>query len=170
MIVLLLFFFSVHTAGAQTAEHQWGKIGFQVPLAFSSPKEIGMDAAAMQHPPESPPGKGQMEITLVGVSKGLQESLENKDEEIRKYVKGTFLGSVEPATRKTERTFLGKKVVGEGQTLSIPRKGELEFYLVPLSDGDKVAVAFFWDPAFPKEKVDSVIAKVAESLKEIKGK
>jgi hypothetical protein len=157
-------------AGAGSNDHTWEKISFQTPLAFSAPQKIGLDAAAMMHPPESGLGKGQMEITLVAVPKGLQESLGNKEEEVKNYVKGTFLATTEPATRKVARTFLGKKVAGEGQSVTIPKKNELEFYLVPLSGGDKVALAFIWDAAFPKDKAESVIAKVAQSLKEIKGK
>jgi hypothetical protein len=169
-MALLVGFLTVQISGAEQGEHQWEKIGFQTPLAFSAPQKLGLDAVVMMHPPESGLGKGQMEITLVAVPKDLQESLGKKDEEIRKYVKGTFLASTLPATRSPERSFLGKKVVGEGQAVSIPKKGELEFYLVPLADGDQMAVAFKWDAAFPKDKAESVIAKVAQSFKETKGK
>jgi hypothetical protein len=168
MAALLVCLLTVQISGADKGDHKWGKIGFQTPLAFSDPEKLGLDAVVMVHPPESGPGKGQMEIILVAVPKDLKESLGNKDEETMKYVKGTFLASTLPATRSPERSFLGKKVVGEGQAVSIPKKGELEFYLVPLADGDQVAVAFKWDAAFPKDKADSVITKVAQSFKEMK--
>jgi hypothetical protein len=83
-------------------------------------------------------------------------------------VKATFLGATTPATKSVERSFLGRKVVGEAQSTSIPKKGELELYLIPLSDGDKLAIAFTRDAAFAKEKADSIISAVAQSLKEIK--
>jgi hypothetical protein len=170
MMALLVCLLTVQISGADQGDHKWEKITFQTPLAFSAPQKLGLDAVVMVHPPESAPGKGQMEIILVAVPKDLQESLGKKDDEIRNYVKGTFLASTLPATRSTARSFLGKKVAGEGQAVSIPKKGELEFYLVPLADGDQVAVAFKWDAAFPKDKADSVITKVAESFKEMQGK
>jgi hypothetical protein len=109
-----------------------------------------------------------MEITLVSVPKDMQESMGNKDADILSYVKATFLASTLPATKSVERSFLGRKVVGEAQSSSIPAPGELELYLIPLSDGDKVAVGFKRDNAMPKEKAESVINTVAQSFKEIK--
>lgn len=168
LISLGISLFTVQIAGADNAAHKWWKISFEVPVAFSSPQKIGMDAAAMMHPPESAPGKAQMEITLVGVPKDMAESMGNKEADIMQYVKTTFLGHATPATKKVERSFLGKKVVGEAQATSIPKKGELEVYLIPLSDGDRVALGFVRDTAFPKDKADGVINAVAKSLKEIK--
>jgi hypothetical protein len=170
MMALLICLLTVQISGADKGGHQWGKIGFQTPLAFSNPQKLGLDAVVLVHPPESGLGKGQMEIILVAVPKDLKESLGNKDEETRKYIKGTFLGSTLPATRSAERSFLGKKVVGEGQAVSIPKSSELELYLVPLANGDEVAVAFKWDAAFPKDKAEGVMNKVAQSFKEIKEK
>lgn len=168
LLALVVSLFTVQLSGAAAADHTWWKIGFQTPLAFSSPKEIGLDAAAMMHPPESGPGKAQMEITLVGVPKDMAASLGNQDAEILNYVKATFLGAATPATRKVERSFMGKKVAGEAQDTTIPKQGELEIYLIPLSDGDKVALGFVRDAQFPKDKADSVINAVAQSLKEVK--
>ncbi len=170
VITLLISLLTVQISGAAKGEHTWGKISFQTPVDFSNPQKLGLDAVALMHPPDCGLGKGQMEISLVAVPKDMAESLGNKDAEILSYVKTTFLGSAVPAAKTVERSFLGKKVAGEAQTTSIPKKSELELYLVPLSDGDKVTVAFKWDAAFPKEKADSVIAKVAQSFKEVKGK
>jgi hypothetical protein len=168
LMALLLSLFTVQLSWAGANDHTWWKISFQTPLAFSSPEKIGLDAAALNHPPESGLGKAQMEITLVGVPKGMAESLGNKDAEILNYVKATFLGAATPATKKVERTFFGKKVAGEAQDTTIPKKGELEIYLIPLSDGDKVALGFVRDAQFPKDKADGVIKAVAQSLKEVK--
>jgi hypothetical protein len=168
MLVLLFSLFTVQLSGAAANDHTWWKIGFQTPVAFSSPEKIGLDAAALMHPPESGLGKAQMEITLVGVPKGMAEGLGNKDDKILQYVKTTFLGAATPAAKKVERTFLGKKVAGEAQATSIPKKGELEIYLIPLSDGDKVAVGFVRDAQFPQDKAEGVINTVAQSLKELK--
>ena len=169
LLILLLSLMTVRNSGAENIDHKWWKIGFQVPVAFSNPQKVGLDAAAMVHPPESGLGKGQMEITLVAVPKDMQESLGNKDAEILTYVKTTFLGATAPAAKPVHRSFLGKKVTGEAQSTSIPKKSELEIYLIPLTDGDKVAVAFSRDTAFAREKADSIITTVAQSFKEIKG-
>jgi hypothetical protein len=170
LIALLISLLMVQISGAETSEHKWEKISFKTPVAFSSPQKVGLDAAVLIHPPESGLGKGQMEITLVAVPKDMQESLGNKDAEILSYVKATFLASTMPAAKAVERSFLGRKVVGEAQSSSIPKPGELELYLIPLADGDKVAVGFKRDRAMPKEKAESIMNTVAQSFKEIKGK
>jgi hypothetical protein len=167
MMALLIPFMTAQLADAQTSEYKWGKVSFQAPVAFSSPQKVGLDAVALVHPPESGLGQGQMEITLVAVPKDMQESMGNQDAEILSYVKATFLAST-LATKSVERSFLGRKVTGEVQSSSIPKKVELELYLVPLSDGDKVAVGFKRDIGMPKEKAESVINMVAQSFKEIK--
>jgi hypothetical protein len=168
MIVLLLALVTVQISGAEPGVQNWWKVSFKAPVAFSSPQKFGLDAVALVHPPESGLGKGQMEITLVAVPKDMQESFGNKDAEILSYVKATFLGSTLPAAKSVERSFLGRKVAGEAQTVSIPKQSELELYLIPLSDGDKVAVGFTRDVAMPKDKAESIINTVAQSFKEIK--
>jgi len=168
MIALLICFLTVQISGAETSERKWEKVSFKTPVAFSSPQKIGLDAVALVHPPESGLGKGQLEITLVAIPKDMQESMGNKDAEIMSYVKATFLASTLPAAKSVERSFLGRKVVGEAQSSSIPKPGEMELYLIPLSDGDKVAVGFKRDSSMPKEKAESIMNTVAQSFKEIK--
>jgi hypothetical protein len=168
IITLLFALLTVQISGAETGDQKWEKVSFKTPVAFSSPQKVGLDAVALVYPAESGLGKGQMEITLVAVPKDMQESMGNKDAEILAYVKATFLASTLPATKSVERSFLGQKVVGEAQSVSIPKKGELELYLIPLSDGDKVAVGFVRDIAMPKDKAESVIKMVAQSFKENK--
>jgi hypothetical protein len=169
LVMLFIALVSVPISGAANVDQQWWKISFQVPVAFSTPQKVGLDAAALVYPPESGLGQGQMEITLVAVPKDMAESLGNQDAEILTYVKTTFLGATAPVSRSVERSFLGKKVAGAAQSTSIPKKGELEIYLIPLSDGDKVAVAFSRDTAFARDKADSIITTVAQSFKEAKG-
>jgi hypothetical protein len=168
MIAVLTFISTVQVSGAEMSEHTWEKVSFKTPVAFSSPQKAGLDAVALVHPPESGLGKGLMEITLVAVPKDMQESMGNNDAEILSYVKATFLASTAPSAKSVERSFLGRKVTGEAQSSSIPKPGELELYLIPLSGGDKVAVGFKRDNAMPKEKAESVINTVAQSFKEIK--
>jgi hypothetical protein len=166
--VIFLWAMTLQAGSADTKDSQWCKVGFKTPVPFSAPQKAGLDAVVLVHPPESGLGKGQMEITLVAVPKDMQESMGNEDAQILSYVKTTFLGSATPATKSVERSFLGRKVVGEAQSSSIPKPVELELYLVPLSDGDKVAVGFKKDVSMLKEKAENIIRTVAETFKEIK--
>jgi len=170
MVAIFICTMTAPISAAETGDIQWGKVSFKTPVPFSPPQKAGLDAVVLLHPPESGLGKGQMEITLVAVSKDMQESMGNKDTEILSYVKATFLASAKPATKSVERSFLGRKVVGEAQASSIPKKVELELYLIPLTDGDKVAVGFTRDIAMSKEKAESIVNMVAQSFKEIKTK
>jgi hypothetical protein len=153
--------------GADTFPCTWWKVAFEAPVAFSPPQEIGMDAVALLHPPDSALGKAQMEIALVGVPKEMQESFGNNDTELMNYLKTTFMATGEPAEKKVERTFLGAKVVGDAQSNTIPKETWLELYLVTLSDGDKIAVGFTRDAAMPQEAAESIVDLAARTFKEV---
>ena len=153
--------------GAETFSHSWGGVGFQTPLAFSKPMDIGMGAVALANPPQAGPGQGGLVITLVAVPKDLQESMGNNPAEVMNYVKSTYLGTAKPAQGARERTFLGQVVKGEVQQMSIPKPGELEVYLVPLSGGDKMAVALTRDQKTPAAEAAKVMDMVAKTFKEV---
>ena len=97
----------------------------------------------------------------------MQESFGNNDAEIMNYVKTTFLATSQPAEKKVERTFLGAKVAGEAQSNTIPKKTELELYLVTLSDGDKIAVGFTRDAAMAPEAAEGIVDLAARTFKEV---
>lgn len=157
---------TAQASAVTTTEYTWDKIKFQTLLPFSDPQKIGLEAVVLVHPPDSNPGEEQMEITLVRVSQVLQESLENNDAEVLAYVKTTFFGISEPASLSLKRFILGNELVGESQDINFPRDADLEYYLVPLSDGDKIFMAFKWGLDFPREQVEAVIDTVTKSFKE----
>jgi hypothetical protein len=167
---VVISFCLTQAACAAGKDYKWWKISFQAPVALSGPEKIGLDAVALMYPAESKLGQGQLEITLVAVPNDMQEGMGNNNAEIVNYVKATFLGSATPGTKKVERSFLGKKIAGEGQTTSIPKKMELELFLIPLADGDKVAVGFKRDAAWPQEKAEDILKIVAQTFKENKEK
>lgn len=153
--------------GAETFSHSWGRVGFETPLAFSKPMDIGMGAVALTSPPQSGPGQGDLVITLVEVPKDLQESMGNNPAEVMNYVKSTHLGTTKPAQGARERTFLGQVVKGEVQQMAIPKPGELEVYMVSLPGGDKVAVALTRDQKIPADVAAKVMEMVAKTFKEV---
>jgi hypothetical protein len=150
-----------------THSYSWWKVSFDLPIAFSGPVETGVGAAAFVHPANSEPGQAGIEITLVSVPADLQLSLDNDHDAILDFVKGTFLGTTRPADESLERIFLGKKVVGGLQNITIPRKGQMETYLVPLSDGDMIAVSVMHTAGTSAETSTQVVEALAASMKEI---
>lgn len=152
---------------AANTEHTWGKISFQTGIPFSEPQDIGLDAVALVHPPESSMGEEQIEITLASVSQVLQESMEN-DEDIIAYVKTALFGVPDPASATIARVFQGQQVTGQTQSIDFPQNAELEYYLLPLSDGSKIFVAFKWVLNFSRAQVEEIISTVSLSFKEAK--
>lgn len=151
---------------AQTMEQTWGKISFQTALPFSPPLEIGLDAVALIHPPESGMGEEQMEITLARVSQVVQENMNNNDEEVIAYIKTTFFGLTDPASTSVVRIFQGQQITGQSQSIDFPNDAELEYFLVPLADGSKIFVAFKWALNFSREQVEEIISAVSLSFRE----
>ncbi|MFH0783062.1 MAG: hypothetical protein V2B20_14090 [Pseudomonadota bacterium] len=170
VFVLITLMLSISAGPGMAAEmfsSTWWKIAFNSPVPFSPPQEIGMDAVALLYPAQSNLGQAQLEISLIALPKEMQESFANNDAEIVNYVKGTFLASTTASEKTAVRTFLGKKVVGEIQATSIPKSSTLEVYLIPLADGDKIAVAFARDASMANDEAEKIIEMVASSFKEV---
>ena len=171
ILILGVIFLMLTPAGsawsADTFSYNWWKVSFETPMAFSGPSEIGLDAVALASPPDSEPGRGRLEITLVAVPKVMQEAMGNNDGDILAYVKSTFLGTAKPAESTVERSFLGQTIKGEAQKLTIPRPGALEVFLITLSDGDKAAVGLSRSSETPPEEAEAVMEMMARTLKEI---
>jgi hypothetical protein len=163
---ILLLCSAATFAGAGMNHTSWRTVSFDTPTAMSLPVEIGLDAVTVTEPPDALHGKALMEVSLVAIPKDLRESLENSDSEVLNYVKSTFLGTSKPADKAVERSFLNSKVSGELLSSKIPAPREIEVYLIPLSGGASVAVAFCRGLSVPREKFESLIETVARSFRE----
>jgi hypothetical protein len=133
---------------------------------MSRPTETGPDAVIVTDPPEAPHGKALMEITLVAIPKDLREGLGNSDSEVLRYVRSTFLGTSKPVEKAVERPFLGRTAVGELLSSKIPAPREIEVYLIPLADGESMAVAFCRDISVPREEFEALMDTVSRSFQE----
>jgi len=157
-------------AAGQDMVNAWGKVTFHTPLAFSPPVEIGLEAVSLLHPAGSDLGTATMEITLIAVPKEMQESFGNNDEDIVAYVKTTFLALTDPAQATIRRDFGGKPCTGEKHATTFPRPRNLEIYLLPLSDGDKLLVALSRYQGMREEDMEKVATMIAATLREAPAK
>lgn len=150
--------------------HTWWRVSFETAVPFSAPTEIGLDAVALAHPPDTAGGVGRIEIVLAAAPKDMVDGMGMNDDELLSYFKTTFLGLSAPAVKKAERTFLGRTVSGSTQSTSIPRARNVEAYLLPLTGGAKLFLAVAADAAVPAADAEAVVAAVARTLKETGGK
>lgn len=157
-------------AAGQALVNAWGKVTFQTPLEFSPPVEIGLDAVSLLHPAGSDLGTATMEITLIAVPKEMQESFGNNDDDVLAYVKTTFLALTDPAEATMRRDFGGKASTGEKHATTFPRPRNLEIYLLPLSDGDKLVVALSRYQGVREEEMGKVASMISATLREAPAK
>jgi hypothetical protein len=146
--------------------NSWDASVFDTPVQFSGPVDIGLNAVTFVSPADSKPGDGHMEITLVSVPLDMAESMEHDQAMILGYLKSTFLATSKPGMKSTERSFLGKTVEGETVSSTIPKPGELEYYLVPYTDGSMVLIALRWDASTTKDEAAAVMDAIAETFRE----
>jgi hypothetical protein len=144
-------------------------VRFQTPVPFSAPESIGLDAVALSNPPGAAPADVACEIVLCRMSADMEEAFGGDAGALLDYVKATFLATTEPAEGMVERTFVGQPSSGQTLTTAIPRPGRLEVHLVPLADGERLAVAVRSFDGAPAELADTVMATVAESLRDDDG-
>jgi hypothetical protein len=154
-------------ASAQEFSTSWSGVAFETPIEFSAPAKLGLNAVSLTAPPAGADGEDLMEITLVTVPADMAASMENDTALILGILKGTFLATSKPGTKIISRNFLGQKVEGEGLSTTIPKAGELAYYLVPLGEGAMILIALRWDEASTSEDVAAVLDMIAETLREI---
>lgn len=154
---------------ANRFSYQWWRLAFETPIEFSEPIRLGLGAVSLVHPPEQGLGQGALEITLIAVPKDLVDSMDGNEEDILTFVKSTFLGTDQPAEQHSERLILGELARGSRQQTSIPKAGEMEIFLVTLSDGgDKAALVVTRDAQTPADDAQSLMDSLARTLREIK--
>jgi len=156
--------------GGPGLRHTWWRVSFETPVPFAAPAEIGLEAVALAHPPDTGKGVGRIEIVLAAAPKDMVDGMGMNDDELLGYFKTTFMGLSTPAARKTERAFLGHAVAGGAQSTSIPRARNVESYLVPLAGGAKLFLAVSSDPAVPAADVEAVLAVLARTLNQVEEK
>ncbi|MCZ7556547.1 MAG: hypothetical protein M5R41_09115 [Bacteroidia bacterium] len=170
-VTLVILLAAIQWAGCggmeETHSYSWWKIAFDLPLQCRGPIELGIGAVAFVYPADSEPGQAKVEITLIAVPADLQNSLDNDQDAILDFVKGTFLGTTSRADENIERTFLGNNIVGDVQNITIPRRGQMETYLIPLSDGDMVAVSVMHAAETAADHSTRVVEALAATLKEV---
>ena len=153
--------------GSENFSYNWWKVTFKSPVEFSQPVEVGLDAVSLLNPPNADFKTVQIEITLVAVPKNMKEDLGNTDEDVIEYIKAVFLGTTEPPLETMDRSFLENTITGQVLDMAIPHDGLMEFYLVPLSNGDSLSIAFRWNLSIQREEVEKIISMVSSTLKEI---
>ena len=84
------------------------------------------------------------------------------DSELLDYVKTTFLATSAPG-RRVVRTFLGREVAGEGLQKKVPAPSAAEVYVVTKKGGDKVVLAFVFEPGFA-DRAEQAIAAIASTM------
>lgn len=145
---------------------EWRSVSFETAMPVSAPKDAGLDAVTVSAPPDAAPGKALLEVTLVFVSRDMHESLDNNNSAVMDYVKTTFLGVSGGAEKSVQRNFLGRSVSGKSFSSKIPSPRDMELYLVSLSSGDSMAVAFSGSRAAAGEDFEAFIARVTATFRE----
>ncbi|NLJ38771.1 MAG: hypothetical protein GX432_08420, partial [Candidatus Atribacteria bacterium] len=66
-----------------------------------------------------------------------------------------------------DRSLLENTITGQVLDVEIPYEGMMECYLIPLSNGDSLVIAFRWNLSVQKEEVEKIISIVLSTLREI---
>lgn len=169
VIIMTIFLLSVAAQLALAAAPfitEWRSVSFETAMPVSAPKDAGLDAVTVSAPPDAAPGKALLEVALVAVSGDMRASLGDGDQAVTDYVKTTFLGVYGGAEKPVQRNFLGRAVSGKSFSSKIPSPRYMELYLVPLSSGDSMAVAFSASRSVASEDFHAFIARVAATFHE----
>ncbi|NCJ08237.1 hypothetical protein GS597_17330 [Synechococcales cyanobacterium C] len=142
-------------------------IDFEFPTGFSEPRPLGSEALGLFYPAQAPPGSEQMRITLVELDTERIEWLNMSNQELMSYLKHLFLGVNSPARSYQQRTILGQPLAGEVHLRQKPQGvSYLELYVVPLSTGHHILLAFESDTQMPLQKTEEAIQTITQSLQE----
>lgn len=139
---------------------------FEAPVPFSLPSKLGVDAQSLVFPAQTKPGMESFEIVLVSFSKGALALQKMTEKDLVDYVKTTFLGAGNGSGKNKTQRLMGKNTVGELCETSIPKPSLIEVYPLTLKDGSKAVIAFKYRKDMDVEQAESIVKKVAETLKE----
>ena len=137
---------------------------FETPVGFSDLKPIGDAGFGVLYPATAAKGSQRLLITLVDLRVEDLVLLRMDEEQLFSYVKYLHFGLSGSAYQYQQRQFMGQALRGQVQVKS--NQHIVELYLVPLSDGSKLAVAFEIDPELPLMLVENTITAVTRSLRE----
>ncbi len=169
LIIMMVFTLAIASKRALAAAPfitEWRSVSFETAMPVSVPKDAGLDAVTVSSPPDAAPGKALLEVALVAVSGDMRAGLGDADQAVMDYVKTTFLGVSGGAEKPVQRNFLGRAVSGKSFSSKIPSPRDMELYLVPLSSGDSMAVAFSAGRSVTSEDFQAFIARVAATFRE----
>jgi len=150
------------------SEHHYTSNGlsFETPVLFASASKLGVDAWSLVFPAQAAPGKEDFEIVLVSFSKSALALQKMTEKDLVDYVKITFLAAGKKSGKNKTRRLLGVSTMGEICETSIPKPSLIEAYPLTLKDGSKVVFSFKYRKNMDAGQAESIMGKVAETLKE----
>lgn len=146
-------------------------VTFTTPVPFSEPIPMGTDAVGVLYPATATPGGQQFLIRLINFTPDSLQASYLSEPELASYVRYRFLGSSGQAQGIRERLLLGNYLQGDVQLKRQSNKvAYVELYLVQLTNGQRLAIAFEADTRMPGAQVEQIISTVAQSMRELPSK
>lgn len=142
-------------------------IAFDTAVPFSKPTKIKTDTVGVLFPPSATPGNQAFMVTLRELpdSSTLFDNL--SDEEISTWIRFSTVGGGRPSDGSVERIIAGRDLIGDIQFQRGRRETYSEIYVLPLSTGKRLLLTFQADTRLPLQQVETMIATVAKSMREL---
>ena len=137
---------------------------FETPIGFSDLRQIGDQGIGVLYPATAGKGSQRLLITLVELHAEQLELLRMDEPQLLSYVRYLHFGINAPVRQYQQRRFRDQTLTGTVQMTQ--DNNIMELYLLPLSDGSKLVVAFEIDPELPLMQVEETIKSVTQSLRE----
>ena len=142
-------------------------VSFETPAGFSKLQALGRGTMGVVYPASGSEDNARFAIRLA-VLEGSSIYSNMDSQELMYFLKHSFLGINAPAQAYQQRRFLGKMRRGEVQMYRTNRGVVAsEIYMVPLSVGRQLMIAFEADTQLPLIQVETVINTVAATLQEV---
>jgi hypothetical protein len=150
---------------SQQTQYQTQGVIFEAPPGFSDLKPLGGKTVGIVLP------SGQARPVSVRLAELKPDSIGMatlEPREFAEYARYSFFGITSTPKQHKTRRFLGQEVTGD--VLVQSNNGSttyLEFYVVPLTLGRQLAIAFEADTELPVYLLEKTIQTVAQSMREI---